>query len=234
MRKKPWLVRFLIPFTTRNGRSIVLRLALIGLSLGLGAAVAVLAYDYGQHLMDVENDSTREQIASLTRQIEQMTRAAAVADSLRSIERSTQQQLTEQITTLEKENARLKEELSFFERLLPASPKTGSVVIRRLAVEAVPPNHLRYRLLIWAGNSEDKSGFSGQAQLVLTILRNGRKSIITLPHPDSPEEENFRVSFRHYQRLEGIISIPEDATVKSVQARILDGRQIRAQHSIKI
>lgn len=234
MKRKPWLAVFSAPSSIENGRYRLFNLLLLLLVLGLCAAVAVLAFDFGRNHVDADKEDAREQIEKLSRQIEQMASAAAVAESVRNIDQATQQQLVAQITALEKDNIRLKEDLSFFERLLPASPKAGGVTIRRLVAEVMPPNQLRYRLLIWAKDSNNKSGFSGQAQLTLTTLQAGKKLTILFPQPNSPEEDNFRIKFRHYQRLEGILTLPEGTVVKSVHASILENGQVRTQHSIKL
>lgn len=232
MNRKSWLARF--SDSTGSGRFNLFSLVLLTLVLGLGAAVAVLAYDFGRHLIDSDSEEAHRQVASLTRQVELLTSVAAVSESVRNIERATQQQLAAQVKTLENDNIRLKEDLSFFERLLPASQKAGGVAIRRLAAEIVPPNQIRYRMLVWAKDNDEKLGFSGQAQLIITTIQAGKKTTILFPQAQSPEEDNFRIKFRHYQRLEGILTLPEGAIVKSVQARILENGQIRAQHSIKL
>jgi hypothetical protein len=234
VKEKPWLARLSIAPATACVRSNLFNLILLALVLGLGAAVAVTAYGYGQHLMEEEDDSSREQIAMLNQKVEQLARAATVAESARNIERATQQQLEAHIKTLEIENSRLKEDLLFFERLLPANRGAGEVAIRRLTAEYAPPNQLRYRLLVWASDNKDRQGFSGQAQLIVTASHGGRKTTFLFPQPNSPEEENFQIRFRHYQRLEGILTLPEGATVKSVQARILENGQIKAQYSIRL
>lgn len=209
-------------------------LLLLALALGLSAAFAMLAYDFGRQLMSAEGDRAREQTALLQQEIQRLNGVLAAAESMRTIERAAQDQMAEQIKALETENARLKEDLSFYERLLPAKPKAGGVAIRRFAAQAVPPNQLRYRLLILARDDADKPGFAGQAQLVVTVSHEGKRQVIVFPQPGTPEEQHFALRFRHYQRLEGMLNLPEGSSVLSVQARILEDGQTKAQQMIRL
>lgn len=207
---------------------------LLLLLLALGAVFAMLAYVFGRQSMAAEGDKAREQAALLRQEVERLDGVLAAAESMRNIERATQEQLAEQVKALESENARLKEDLSFYERLLPAKPGADGVAIRRFTAKAVPPNQLRYRLLILASNGIDKQGFAGKAQLIVTAIQKDRRLVIVFPQPDSPEEQHFSLRFRHYQRLEGMLNLPEDALLKSVQARILENGQIKAQQTVKL
>jgi hypothetical protein len=134
--------------------------------------------------------------------------------------------LTEQIHNLEVENGKLKDDLSFFEGLLPAGAQ--GVAIRSFRVEMAEPRQLRYRLLLMQGG-RTVSDFTGNYQLVLTMFQNGKNAMMTLPKPEAAA--SFRLSFKHYQRVEGVLDIPEGATVKSVQVKILEKGALRAQQS---
>lgn len=207
---------------------------LLALALGLGAAFAMLAYDFGKQRMAAEGDKEREQTALLKQEVERLNGVLAAADSMRNIERAAQEQLAEQVKTLESENARLKEDLSFYERLLPAKLKDDDIAIRRFAAEAVPPNQLRYRLLILARDGADKQGFAGKAQIIVNAIQQDRRLTVIFPQPGSPEEQHFSLRFRHYQRLEGILNLPEGALPRSVQARVLENGRIKTQQTVKL
>ena len=209
-------------------------LLLLALALGLAAAFAMLAYGYGKQLMQAEGDQAREQAVQLRQEVDRLNGVLTAAESMRNIESAEKQQMTEQIKVLESENNRLKEDLSFYERLFPAKTKAGGVAIRRFAAELVPPNQLRYRLLILSQDSREKQGFTGQAQIIVTAMQGEHKLVIVFPQPDSPEEQHFKLRFRHYQRLEGILNLPEGLTVKSVQARVLENGQTKAQHAVRL
>lgn len=149
------------------------------------------------------------------------------------IERSAQKQLVGQVKVLEAENARLKEDLAFFESLLPTGTGGPEVAIRRLTVDMVGPNQLRYRLLLMQG-ARGKSDFIGSLQLAVTTLQAGRSTVILFPSSNSAESAQFKLGFRHYQRVEGLLTLPDGTSAKSVQARIFEKGQMRTQASANL
>jgi hypothetical protein len=161
--------------------------------------------------------------------------AGSVASEL-SIERSTQQQLVAQIKSLETENSKLKEDLAFFESLLPAERTSGGVSIRRLKADIAGANQLRYRLLVMQGGKGDRD-FVGSVQLAVTVLQNSKSVVLLFPGNDAAagsDGEPFQLAFKRYQRVEGLLTLPAGAQMQSVQARVLEKGQLRTQQTATI
>jgi hypothetical protein len=210
--------------------------------LGLGAVVAMYTYDYGRRFagfnkdeVQVEMANLRAQIADLTAERDQLTKLANEAEAKLSMEKSAQQQLAKQAKALETENTKLKEDMGFFESLMPASAEPGTVAIRSLRAQPDgTPNTLRYKLLVMQGGRPDRD-FQGQLQLVVNGTQNGKPT--TLLFPDKANDAKtataqWGVNFRRFQRLEGTVVLPEGTVVKSVQARVLQQGSTRAQQSV--
>ena len=155
------------------------------------------------------------------------------AESTLNIERAAQKQLTQQAKTLEADNMRLKEDLAFFESLLPADTGTRGISIRRVVVDMVAPGQLRYRLLVMQGGKGDVQ-FDGNVQFSINGQHGGKSVMMLLPDAKSNDADKFKISFKHYQRLEGILAIPEGWIVKTVQARVLEKGQLRTQQSANL
>jgi hypothetical protein len=151
------------------------------------------------------------------------------AENQLAMERAAHQQLAAQVQTLTAENARLEEDLAFFDSLLPSGPASEGVSIRRLKIELLPPNQLRYRLLVMrrGNNSQD---FKGSLALSLAVTQAGKPALLTFPGKDD-KAEPFQLEFRRYQRIEGILTLPEGVQVKNAQARVLENGKLRAQQS---
>lgn len=236
LQRKLWLRRWSVSparMTIKNHLPWPLRAIFIAIVVGLGGAIAMWAYDAGRSFTGFNPGATKEQLATLREQLQQVSAerdqfqtTVNAAESRLNIERSFQAQLTEQIKNLEAENSKLKDDLSFFEGLLPAGAQ--GVAIRSFRVEMVEPTQLRYRLLLMQGGKSNVD-FTGNYQLVLTLFQNGKNAMMTLPKPDAAA--SFRLSFKHYQRVEGVLDIPEGATVKSVQVKVLEKGALRAQQS---
>ena len=184
----------------------------------------------------------KEQVQKLTSERDQYSTTANSAETKQNIDRSEQQQLVAQVKSLEDENTKLKEDLAFFESLLPVDANAQGVSIRKLKAESVAPNQLHYQLLVMQGGKGDHD-FIGNLQLNVTVVQNGKSAMIAFPEPAaSPASsaasstaaagpDNYKLAFKHYQRVDGVLTLPDGAVIKSVQARILDKGQIRAQLS---
>jgi hypothetical protein len=146
-----------------------------------------------------------------------------------AMERAARTQLAAQVQSLTAENARLQEDLAFFDSLVPAGPVSEGISIRRLKMELVPPSQLRYRLLVMrrGNNSQD---FKGSLSLSLAVTQAGKASVLNFPGKDD-KIEPFQLEFQRYQRLEGILPLPEGVQVRNVQARVLEDGKVRAQQS---
>lgn len=209
--------------------------------LGMGALVASWAYDQGRSQVGAGDEpkqqvqKLKEQVAQLSAERDQLSTTADTAQSKLDMLRATQQQLAAQVSTLEAENVRLKEDLLFFESLLPADTGAGGLGIRRLKVEQVAPGQLRYRLLVMQGG-KGAAAFVGDLQFSLNGTQDGKSAALTIPGEKTPPAERgkYALNFKHYQRLEGVIAVPEGMSVKSVQARVLEKGRVRTQQSVNL
>lgn len=215
------------------------RFGLVALALVVGA-LAMWSYQSGRVLPGAHSDNLREQLADARELAEkykaerdQFSTTVNAAESQLNIERSAQRQMAAQVKALEQENITLKEDLAFFESLLPNATGPQGINIRRVKVDLISPNQLRYRLLIMQGGRGEQT-FVGNLQLAVSGLQNGKGAMITFPDSTPAEQDKFKLSFKYYQRVEGVLTLPEGVTAKSVQARVLERGQIRAQQSANL
>lgn len=243
LKFKLWLRRWSISaprMTIRTQLPWPLKAVFLAIVVGVGGAIAMWGYDLGRSLTGFNPGANREQLASYKEQLErlsserdQLSTTANGAESQLNIQRSAEKQLAAQVKALEGDNAKLKEDLAFFESLLPVNTNSQGVSIRRLKAEIVAPNQLRYRLLIMQGGKGEHD-FVGNLQLTVTVLQGGKSAMMIFPETASTDTEKFKLGFKHYQRIEGVLTLPEGATMKTVQARILERGQIRAQQSANL
>lgn len=217
-----------------------LKVVLAGGAIALGTVAALWIFDLGRDLTGGNSRSNQKQLQTYQEQVEKLTaerdRLATLANAAESklnIERAAQQQLAKQAKTLEADNLRLKEDLTFFESLLPADTGTRGISIRRVKAEMVAANQLRYRILLMQGGKGDIQ-FDGNLQLSVTGMQGGKSVIMLFPDSKAPDADKYKISFKHYQRLEGILTLPEGMTVKTVQARVLEKGQLRTQQSANL
>ena len=225
--------------TVKTRRPWPFTLLLLVSAIGLGGAVALWTYDLGREFAGVKRLPTADalsyqtQLQKIAAERDQLSTTVNSAESQLTIERVAKQQLAAQVKGLETENTKLKEDLAFFESLLPTDTGTQDVAVRRLTIDVVGPNQLRYRMLLMQGG-RGKTDFSGNLELALTTVQAGRSAVILYPRGIDSNREKFRLQFRHYQRIEGILTLPDGAAARSLQVRVLEKGQMRAQASANL
>jgi hypothetical protein len=219
-----------------------LRVVFLALVIGLGGALAMWTYDLGRNFTGLNPDAMKDQVGDLVAQVKSLSAerdrfstTANAAESQLNIERAAQAQLANQVKALVAENAKLKEDLSFFQSLLPTNIGTQGVTIQRLKADIVVPNQVHYQLLAMQGGGNGRE-FAGNLQLSVTVLQGGKSVIINFPEQNAPAADlaRYRLAFKYYQRVEGVVTLPEGSIIKAVQARVLDRGQMRAQQSVNL
>ena len=173
----------------------------------------------------------KEQVEKLDSEREKLSSTANSADSELNIERSTQKQLAEQVQALTAENNKLKEDLAFFENLIPNSGGPEGLHIGAFKADTSNKTQVQYRVLVMQGG-KNVQDFVGELQFQLTVVDNGKTATLTLPDTKNDDAAKLKLSFKYYQRVEGTLNVPEGAVIKSVQARILDKGQLRTFQTI--
>jgi hypothetical protein len=213
--------------------------AVIGFAvLSLAVAAGFSLYEYGRSLGGPDRDElgaelaqARTLLAQVTSERDRQTAAAVSWESQLKVERSAQEQVRMQVKMLEDENARLKADLAFFESLLPMPANAKGIVIRSFRVQPDgQPTALRYRLLVQQAGRPAQD-FVGAVSLTVNLQQGGRPWVLQLPDPGLPDAGPAPLSFRHYQRVEGVFSIPAGATVRSILVRIQADGETRAQQT---
>jgi hypothetical protein len=205
-------------------------------------AIAYFVFTREQGISVSQPGDADERVVTLTAQVKQLTEERDqysstfnASESQRNIQRATDHQIVVQVKTLETENAKLKEDLAFFESLLPTNIGVQGITVQQLRAEMAGNNQVHYRLLVMQGqNPTGARLFVGNLQLFVAVLQQGQTKIMLFPGAGTPDAANYSLSFKYYQRLEGDLTLPEGATVKSVQARVLEKGQLRAQQAVNL
>jgi hypothetical protein len=219
------------------------RWAGITLLAGIAGAAALWVFEAGLEFAGYDlRESTQERTAlrreldSARTELERLRALSNAADSKLSIERTAQQNLAQQVRTLEADNAKLREENAIFEGMLSSDSRNGGSLlsIKRFKVEPMPGGEYRYRLLVLASGMR-KGDYRGRYDLLVRLSREGRNAMITLPENTGSGPAGFDLDFKHFQRVEGTFRIPPGARVDSIQVRIYDtgSTQVRATETVQ-
>lgn len=204
--------------------------------LSTSLALAGWIYDAGRRFAGFDRSETEQEIRILQGKVEELgreeARLRALVDSGESsmqIERSAQQQLARQNKMLEEENARLKEDLAFFENLAVAEGEKSGFSLNRLRVDLDgAPGQYRYRALAAAQGGKKDREFKGSLQVVVALQQDGKSAMIIFPAQNDPDRQRFNLSFKHFQRIDGTFQVPADARVTSVELRLMQDGAVHA------
>lgn len=212
-------------------------IAILSVSLALGAWIYDAARDISGKsgsVWEIEGRRLAAELADVKAEVTILRTQVGTAESTLQIERAAQSRLSQQVKSLEVENAGLKQDLAFFEGLIPSPGGHAAVRISGLQIVEESPGHYRYRMLLANSGERHARDFSGSLQLLVRVQGRGKDDTITIPPPSESGTEKIAVEFRNFRRIEGEFVVPDAMPVKSVEARLLQDGQVRARQSVNL
>jgi hypothetical protein len=214
-------------------------LAIVVMS-AIALALAGWIYDMGRRFAGFDSSLSAQEVATLRSRVEELQAerlrlrgAADASESKIQIEQTTLRQLTAQVATLERENARLREDLAAFENLVQGEGKSGGLVLSRFRVEpTTTPGQYRFHLLAALNGANKSNEFNGVLRLIATVQEGGRDANIQVPGPNDPAAAQYQVTIKHFRKLEGVFAIPPGSRLKSVEARLMQGGAVKATQTV--
>ena len=200
--------------------------------LGFCAAISLWAFELGKQIAGVDTGA-KEELLRLrednARLREERTRTQSILNTSGSqitAERAAQERLATQMRILEAENRGLREDLGFFEKLIP-STGTEAVAIRGLQAEVLSGTQLKWQVLV-IQPVKNAPEFRGKLELSFSGTLDGKPWL--MQHPGGPQP----LQFRQYRRMEGMVDLPPQAVVKNVSARVVEGTVSRAVQNLSL
>ncbi|WP_431094911.1 DUF6776 family protein [Polaromonas aquatica] len=202
------------------------------LMLGFSAAVAMWAFEFGTGIAGVDTGDKeelillRQEIASLREDRDKAQSIANTSGSLLTAEKAVREKMMSQIRQLESDNRSLRDDLGFFEKLLPAgSAEVAS--IRSLQAEVLSETQLKWQVLVIQA-VKGAPNFNGKLDLTVHGTQAGKPWVMTLP--GGPQT----LQFKQYHRVEGVLDLPPQAVVQTVTAKVIEGTAIRSSQTFKL
>ena len=200
--------------------------------LGFSAAIGLWAFEFGKGIAGLDTDAKdelkllRNEVVQLRQDRDKAQTIANTSGSLLTAEKAAQEKITAQLHQMEAINLQLRDDLGFFEKLLPASGTDG-VSIRSLQAELLSASQLRWQILVLqpVKNAPD---FNGKLELTINGLLAGKPWTMTLPGGAQT------LQFKQYRRIEGVLDLPPQAVVKTVTAKVVEGTATRSAQTFKL
>ena len=189
--------------------------------LGFCGAIALWAFDLGKQIAGVDTGlkdevaDLRDDVAKLRLERDRIQSLLNTSGSAMTVERAAQERLVTQVRALEAENRALREDLGFFEKLIPAAGNE-TIAIRGLQAEVLAGTQLKWQVLV-IQPVKNAPEFHGRLELNFSGTQEGKPW--TMPLPGGGQA----LQFRQYRRLEGMVDLPPEVVVKNVSARIVEG-----------
>ncbi|MBY6347104.1 hypothetical protein E5C31_14140 [Providencia rettgeri] len=228
------------PSRSRGGASIIALAVLVGVLLGGGG---LWLY---RSLTQPADQSEQIQLAmqNLTRSQQALQQIQSEFEGLRGqlvLEESTRKGLEKSLLATQTELAQTREQLAFYEQLLPPGP-SGSVTVRALDVSK-RGDLLEYKVVLQRNAPEGKT-FSGRLQFQLTGRQGGKTVKIDLSPSSGPDSalaessveqiDPLVLNFNQFQRAMGWLALPPDFEPTALTLNVLEGSVIRASRQEKI
>jgi hypothetical protein len=215
------------------------RWAVLAIVLGFCAAIGLWAFEFGKNIAGLdhgirqtlqaaqaEQQVLRAELDAVRQARDKAQSIADTADTLRTSDKVVQEKLVAQNRQLEADIQALRDDLRFFEKLIPASG-VGGIAIRSLQAEVHNGREVKWQVLVIQAQKNPPE-FSGQLELSFTGVLNGKPWAAALPGG----AQAFKL--KQYGRLEGVFELPAQAVLKGLTAKVMDGTATRAVQSIKL
>ncbi|ADE12679.1 DUF6776 family protein [Sideroxydans lithotrophicus] len=211
----PWYVRWaiLLPF-----------LVLFGLLVwwAYNSGLEFAGFHRGQ--AEQELGDLHERVKHLESENSRLSNQVAAYERQGQIDQASNQGIEAQLKNLHDENARLQEDLLFFQNLPLTGSREAELSIHRLKIEpdSLPGEYLCRMLLVQSVQQRGKA-FQGSMQLVVNGEQDGKKVVLQFPQEDSPSDvASYQLSFKYYQRVDKGFKLPPEMKVESVQVRVYE------------
>jgi hypothetical protein len=242
MRLRLLLRRLTISAPRMSVRSAMpwpVRWAVAAIVLGFCAAIGLWAFEFGKDIAGLDHGTKQELMAlraemsglrtELAKAKDERDKAQSIANTagtLVTAGKASEDKLVEQVKQLQAQNQGLRNDLGFFEKLIPSSGVEG-LAIRGLQAEVQNDKDLKWQVLVIQA-SRNAAEFHGRLDLTFSGLLHGKPWTATLPN--GPQT----LSVKQYGRLEGVFEVPAQVQVKGVVAKVLDGDSVRATQALKL
>ncbi len=231
----------------RSRHLLWLMVVLLALAVGAGTGFQAASLYFSQNQASI----SKEQLAAL--QASQVQREAELrflraqldtADGETAVQTAARKELEVQLVAQQTELGRVRDQLAFYEQLLPPGPQ-GSLDIRAASFVRQGVG-VRYRVLLMR-NGQHGSGnaFSGRLQFMAAGKAGGDEVTIelgplqvkddgTVLAPAEANKDALALSFDQYLRGEGVLALSEGFVPERITVRVLEGDTVRASRSFDI
>lgn len=210
--------------------------------LTISLAASLWIYDAGRRFAGYDRGESERELSTLRAEVVRLTESfGSISEQARSldgrlqVELSTIEQMSRQLSQLQRENSSLKEDLALFEGLV-AEPaiSLNSIKIAKVKIEtaAIPGRYRFSVLLVRQAAGKGGKDFTGELQFGLKVRRGGVDGMIAVPGEGNPAASYYRFSVKHFFRAEGEFSVPADALLLGGEVTVVQDGVVKLRQPI--
>jgi hypothetical protein len=216
-----------------------LRWVLAAVVLGFCAAIGLWAFEFGKEIAGVDDGRVeylsrlerdvadlKQQLSGMKEERDQALAMANASTTMMTAEKAAQDRLSTLNKQLEADNQRLRDDLGFFEKLIP-TVGSEALAIRGLQAEVQDGRQVKWQVLV-IQPLKNAPEFNGRLELSFSGLQSGRPWSANLPGGAQA------IKLRQYARAEGVFDLPPQTLLKGVSVKVMDGNVVKATQSIKL
>ncbi len=200
-------------------------------------AAGALAMHFGMHAGEhAQLQAQQSRAESLQTDLDHAQAGLAALHSQAEVQAGTQRVLQDKNAELQQELGRTRDQLAFYEQLIPPGP-AGAVAVRAFDIQA-EGEFLRYRVLLTRNAAPLAEPFKGRMRFVANGRSQGKPVKIELNPPvapaageaaaSAPGADPLALVFDQFQRSTGVLQRLPDLSIQSVHLEILEGDTVRA------
>ncbi len=183
------------------------------LGLALLAGVAWLAYDRGRQNAGYFAEASQARIAALEQRVGELQQSLANERELAAryqrasqIDKAAVATVRQELGRLQSERAELRKRIAFLESLISGKVTALEVSEAKLAPKEGKTRQFAFSFLV---SKRDKGNdrVTGRIRLAVEGERDGKK--VTLEEDKLGLKDPIKMGFKHYQRFEGVLTLPE-------------------------
>ena len=215
------------------------RWAIVAIVLGFCSAIGLWAFEFGKDIAGLEKGSKEEllylrtalseakaELVKVKQERDHAQSIANTADTLVTAEKASHQSMLAQLKQLEADNRTLRDDLGFFEKLIPSANGDG-LAIRSLQADPQSAGKLKWQVLV-IQSGKNPVEFNGRLDVSFSGLLDGK------PWTSPQAGEHPAIKVKQYGRMDGTLDIPAQVVVKDMTAKVMDGTVVKATQSIKL
>lgn len=206
-----------------------LLLPIVALALIVGAVLR--SQELG--VLGGELERMQHELAAQAAELAALRGVAGTGQNQGVIERAAQGSLVQRIAALERENASLREDIRFFERLVPGTAGQEQLRIENFRLVSEGGGRYRYHLLLAFQPDKQQPELRASMRFRLTFAQDGRQRQVILPDASS-RPGDFSLEVKQFARREGVLSLPQAAVLGGAEVSIMQGGVVKARRAIQL